>query len=108
MILEIDGAAREVSRHSTGHRGLVPWDVRAEPLDRVAGFRGRIGLPSRNRRTAPVLLSFVDHDRAVGKALGHGFSAGRVCGEVGSNGRGKIDGFHSLRRHEDHCRENTT
>ena len=108
MILEIDGAAREVSSYSAGHRSLVPCDVGAELVDRVAELRRCLGLPSRDRRTAPVLLSFVDDDRGVSKALGHSFSAGRICSEVGSNGRGKIDGFRSLRRHEDHCRENTT
>jgi hypothetical protein len=55
-----------------------------------------------------VLLSFVDDDRAVSKALGYGFGAGRIRGEVRRNGCGQIDGFHRLRRHEDHCRENTT
>jgi len=86
VILEIDGAAREVSRHPAGHRSLVPCDMGAEPLDRVAERRGRLGLPSRDRRTAPVLLSFVDHDRAVSKALGHGFSADRIRSELNTKG----------------------
>ena len=92
MVLELDWAAREVSRDSASHCGLVPRDIDAEPLDRVAELRGRLGLPSRDGRTAPVLLSFVDDDRAVSEALGHGLSAGRVRSEVGRNGRGQIDG----------------
>jgi hypothetical protein len=108
MILELDGAAGEVSHDSPDHRGLVPRDVDAEPLDRVAELRGRLDLPSRDRRRAPVLLSFVDDDRAVSKALGDGLGADRIRGEVGRNGCGQIDGFRRLFRHEDHCRENTT
>jgi hypothetical protein len=108
MVLELDGAAREVSRDSAGHRGLVARDVDAEPLDRVAELRRRLGLPSRDRRTAPVLLSFVDDDRAVSKALGHGLGAGRIRDEVGRNGCGQIEGFRRLRRHDNHCRETTT
>src|ERR1700722_1795864 len=100
MILKLDGAAREVSRDSAGHRGLVSGDVDAEPLDRVAELRGRLDLPSRDRRTAPVLLSLVDDDRAVGKALGYGPGAGRIRGEVGRNGCGQIDGFRRLRPHD--------
>jgi hypothetical protein len=53
-------------------------------------------------------VSFVDDDRTVSKALGYGLGAGRIRGEVRRNGCGQIDGFHHLRRHADHCRENTT
>ena len=108
MILELDGAAREVSRDSASHRGLIPRDVDAEPLDGVAELRRRLGLPSRDRRTTPVLPSFVDDDRVVSKALGYGLGTGRIRDEVGRNGCGQIEGFRRLRRHEGHCRENTT